>query len=180
MIKPLAALVIFLTIYEVEMVRSGGVVGYNEKIEYVIKCKEELFKFKAEDKKYFNCTATEVEAEGYSYCSNAPCGNSFYCNWQVYPGTEVILKPGNFYYLYQCSLCPTMDCNNKYAFANNRECGYEGVFKTNSAGWFWYCENKRCRGQMKERIDKKGYYDCYDTKCWGTGKLDEYYKCKDN
>jgi len=170
-------LVIFLAIAEAEMMIGGGVIGYNEKSTALTKCNEDVFKFRAENKDNFNCTVAFGQTGGDLYCISEPCKIGSNCNWQVYPGTEV--KPGIFYYLYQCHLCPTIDCNKKYAYASTKECGFEGVFKTYSYGRFWYCENKNCKGEMKERTDKKGHYYCQDDKCWGTGKLDEFYQCKD-
>ena len=77
-----------------------------------------------------------------------------------------------------CEKCPTFDCHEKMVIEEEK-CGKGGYILTKTFGQTWYCSNNNCKGEMKEMVGKPGYYECIDTKCWGTGKLDEKYKCQD-
>jgi len=163
------------------MVSSGGVINYDETREFVTRCKDGTSYFKKEQQQFTNCSILSGTTGGDMLCTDPPCdyfSNS--CNWQFYPSKEEpILAPGHKYMMQMCRPCPSYDCNGKYAHTNDKECGDGGVWMTTTNGRTWYCKNQYCKGEMKERSDKKGYYDCKDDKCWGTGKLGELYKCKD-
>jgi len=179
MIKLLTILAVCLIIYQVQMTGIGGVMNYDETKNFVKKCNKGPQTFKPEETKYFNCSVTSETIGGDLYCTKEPCDEDSDCNWQVLPGGKIDLNFGHFYNLYPCRSCPTVDCNGKYAYPNDNECGYGGEFKALDYGRSWYCVNTFCKGEMKERKDKKGYYECVDNKCWGTGKLDENYICQD-
>jgi len=162
------------------MVSSGGVMNYDESKPWVNKCRDGTLRFREDQKQYTSCKVASGPV-GELFCTDPPCDYSSQdCNWQIGPSFDINLSPGHFYELGICKRCSTQDCNKKYAHTRDNECGQGGVWRTINYGTTWYCDNQNCKGQMKEKSNKKGYYECKDEKCWGTGKLDdENYRCKD-
>ena len=175
-------LIIFTTlaIWQAKAQFHGGVMRYSESSSQLTKCGDNPQMFKEDERECFNCTVSSGPEGGDHFCTDAPCGQSDECSWQVSPGIDVKCKPGSLYTLHKCEKCPTENCNDKYSVPRHEECGRGGVFKTKTYGTTWYCNNTQCKGEMRERADKAGYYECIDEKCWGTGKLNNNYKCEDD